>query len=255
MEDIEMRRYFYLPLVLILILPIALVTPIEANGEHTLDWAVDVGQEFTYALQRKIIDPAWNDYAEALLPFIAYLEEGGKATAVVTNLDEIPQQITKPAEMPLASCSLERDNDSDIILLDAKFFVVPVNDWNFLTEIDNVTGTPDLTLIDTEEEWGTSFITDFSAGGTYVTVHQELRYEKENGTLSYLRLRCSAHGNDLVDVIFVHWYPGMPTILPPELQFTTILLIGVCISIVVVVSVFIYIKRKQRKPIIQILGE
>ena len=173
----------------------------------------------------------------------------------VVELDEIAQQITGPGEMPLASCNLERENDSEVILLDSKMFVIPIGDWDFLTEIDNITITPDLTLIDTEQEWGTIFITDFSAGGTFVTIHQEIRYEKENGTLNYLRLRYSAHGNDLVDVVFVHWYDGMPTLLPPELQFTTILLIGIGTSVVIIVSVIVYIKYKQRKPVIQLLGE
>ena len=238
-----------------LIFPVALVKPIEAEGEHSLEWAVEIDDVFTYALQRKLIDPAWTDYAEALVPFIAFLDEGQKAIVKVSDLDEIPQQIMTPAEMPIASCNLERENDSEIILLDSKIFIIPVGDWNFLTEIDNVTMIPDLSLIDTDDEWGTNYITDFSAGGTYVTVHQEIRYEKENGTLNYLRLRYSAHGNDLVDVVFVHWYPGMPTILPPQMQFTTILLLGVVASVVIIVSVIVYIKFKQRKPVIQLLGE
>lgn len=232
-----------------------LMTPIEANGEHSLEWGIEVDQEFSYALQRKLIDPAWAEYAEALLPFIAYLNEGQKAIVKVVELDEIPPQITGPGEMPLASCNLVRENDSEAILLDSKMFVIPVGDWDFLTEIDNITITPDLTLIDTEQDWGTIFITDFSAGGTFVTIHQEIRYEKENGTLNYLRLRYSAHGNDLVDVVFVHWYEGMPTLLPPELQFTTILLIGLGASVMIIVSVIVYIKHKRRKPVIQLLGE
>lgn len=248
-----MKRFSYLSLVLILIL--TFVRPIRAEGENNLEWAVEVDQEFTFALQRKYIDPAWTGYAEALLPFIAYLNEGQKAIVNVVDLDEIPLQITGPGEMPLASCDLERENDSEVILLDSKMFVIPVGDWDFLTEIDNITTTPDLVLIDTEQEWGTNFVSDFSAGGTFVTIHQEIRYEKENGTLNYLRLRYSAHGNDLVDVIFVHWYEGMPTILPPELQFTTILLIGIGASVFLIVSVIVYIKYKQRKPVAQLLGE
>jgi hypothetical protein len=250
-----MRKNSYLLLVLILILSVTLVKPIEAEGEHSLEWAVEIDDEFTYALQRKYIDFAWADYAEALLPFIEFLDEGQKAVVKVSNLDEIPQQIMTPAEMPLASCNLERENDSEIIVLDSKIFVIPVGDWDFLTKIDNITMTPDLYLVDTDDEWGTNFITDFSAGGTFVTAHQEIRYEKENGTLNYLRLRYSAYGNDLVDVIFVHWYPGIPTILPPELQFTTILLLAIIASVVMVVSVIVYIKYKQQKPIIQLLGE
>lgn len=250
-----MKQNSYLPIILILILPIVLMRPVEAIGEHSLEWAVEVEQEFTYALQRKFIDPAWTEYAEALLPFIAHLNEGQQAIVKVVDLDEIPQQITGPGEMPLTSCNLERENDSEVIVFDSKMFVIPVGDWDFLTEIDNITITPNLALIDTEQEWGTNFVTDFSAGGTFVTIHQEIRYEKENGTLNYLRLRYSAHGNDLVDVIFVHWYEGMPTILPPELQFTTVLLIGIGASVVLVVSVIVYIKHKQRKPIAQLLGE
>ena len=250
-----MRKNSYFLLALILLLPVAFVKPIEAEGEHSLEWAVEVDDEFTYALQRKFIDPSWTDYAEALVPFIAFLDEGQKAVVKVSNLDEISQQIMTPAEMPLASCNLERENDSEIIVLDSKMFIIPVGDWDFLTEIDNITMTPDLALVDTEDEWGTNFITDFSAGGTFVTVQQEIRYEKQNGTLNYLRLRYSAFGNDFVDVIFVHWYPGMPTILLPELQFTTILLIGIIASLVIVVSVIVYIKKKQRKSVIQLLGE
>ncbi|MHA2021537.1 MAG: hypothetical protein ACW96N_07475 [Candidatus Thorarchaeota archaeon] len=67
----------------------------------------------------------------------------------------------------------------------------------------------------------------FSSAGTTVNFHIELRYEKENGTLNYIRLRYSALDQDLIDVVFVQWHAGMPTILPPEVQLSSILVIAI----------------------------
>jgi len=67
---------------------------------------------------------------------------------------------------------------------------VPIGDWDFLTEIGNITELVGVTLIDTDDEWGTVGTGSIQTGdGSVISVYVELRYEKQNGTLNYLRQR------------------------------------------------------------------
>jgi hypothetical protein len=132
--------------------------------------------------------------------------------------------------------------------------VIPVGDWDFLAEISNITETEGLTLVDTEDEWGT-IGEGVIPGDPDISVRVEMRYDKENGTLSYLRHHYTALGEDIIDVIFVHWYPGMPTIVEGGLQVTTILIIVISGASGLIVAYVIYRRIKERKSIIRQLGE
>ena len=83
----------------------------------------------------------------------------------------------------------------------------------------------------------------------------EVRYEKTNGTLSYLRYHYTSLGSDLIDVIFAHWYPGMPTLVGGDIQIETILVIAIGGVIGIIVAFASYRYFKGKKTIAQKLGE
>ena len=111
-------------------------------------------------------------------------------------------------------------------------------------------------MVDNDDEWGTIGTATISNPGVAdITVRVEMRYEKENGTLSYLRHRYFALGNDIVDIIFVHWYPGMPTIVGGEVQGTTLMIIAVSSIMGVIIAIVVYRMIKSKKTAVQRLGE
>lgn len=234
-----------------------LASLVIAQSNNSFQWGVAPDEEFTYVLQRSFYADDYNRaFIEAQLPFLAGLVPGEKVILRIEHLDPVETLINESEQLPRSYSSLLRSNDSEVIQSDLTGLVIPVGDWEFLTEIENITQTEGLTLINTEDEWGTLGTAIVpSSGESEIIVHVEMRYEKENGTLSYLRHRYTALGNDLIDVIFVHWYPGMPTIVEGEIQTTTLLIIAVSGAIVVVVAIIVYRGIKGKKPIIQQLGE
>jgi hypothetical protein len=199
-----------------------------AQPNHSLEWGVSESEEFVYVLQRKLIlNPSESYFVENQLPFLAQLDEGTKVIATVDGLETMPSQINTYEDIPIANVSLSRENDSMVISSEIESFVVPTNDWTLLTEASGFDAIEGQTLVDTQSEWGYVSTGAFSSAGTTVNFHIELRYEKENGTLNYIRLRYSALGQDLIDVVFVQWHVGMPTILPPEVQLSSILIVAI----------------------------
>ncbi len=238
---------------LLLVVTLAAVAPVSAQQNHTLEWGVEVGEEFTYVLQRKLVDAAWEQDMNNRIPFLSYLDEGQKIFASVEELDEIPTEVN-PGDLPSSRWTLTRENDSNIISSGLSGLAFPVGDWDFLGEAFNVTGIAGMTLIDTNEEWGT-ILSGLLEGNSDIEIYHEQRYEKENGTQVYLRWTISYAGNRVVDVVFVQWHPGMPTVLPAELEITTILLAGLGVAIAIIVGVLAYKKVKSRKSLMQKLGE
>lgn len=240
---------------LMLVSPAA--TTVFAQSNHSLEWGVDIGEEFTYVLQRAFYaDTNSKAFIEAQLPFLAQMQAGQKVFLEVNYLDIIESVINESSQLPRSYCSLLRINDSAVIMSDLTSLVIPIGDWDFFDEIENITGTQGQTLIDNADEWGftaSGLITN--PGATDISVHIEMRYEKENGTLSYLRRRYSALGNDIIDVIFVHWYPGMPTIVGGGIQTTTLLMIAVGSIMSSIIAFIVYRGIKGKKSVAQRLGE
>ena len=238
---------------LLFVVALAAVAPTSAQQNHTLEWGVEVGEEFTYVLQRKLVDAAWEQNMNNLIPFLSYLDEGQKILASVEELHAIPTEIN-PGDLPTSNWTLVRENDSDIISAGISGFAFPIGDWEALGEAFNVTGIAGMTLIDTSEEWGT-ILSGPLEGSSDIEIYHEQRYEKENGTQVYLRWTISHAGYRVVDVVFVQWHPGMPTVLPAELEITTILLAGVGVAFAIIVGVLVYKTVKSRKSLMQRLGE
>lgn len=220
-----------------------MLTPL-VSATTGLEWGIEAGENFTYVLQRKLVDPENEGFVASYLPFIVGLKEGQKAIATFTDFEELPDEIGSYNELPRSYCTLSRKNDSHVLTAGYTIMSVPVGNWSLLREIAEIESTPGLSEVETDEEWGTINRGQIVAGQTTVDVYEEIRYEKQNGTLSYLRLRFSALGNDLVDIVFVHWYPGVPTVLPAEIQLSTILVTGIGIAVAIIVAIVVYMRRK-----------
>ena len=239
----------------ILITP--MFVPVLAQSNHSLEWGVDPGEEFTYVLQRAYYADSNNRvFIVSQLPFLAEMEQGQKVLLEVDHLDAIETLINESSQLPRSFSNLLRSNDSAVIMTGLTSLVIPIGDWDFLDEVWNITGTVGLTLIDTEEEWGTvgtGLIID--PGTAAIEIRVEMRYEKENGTLSYLRHTYSTLGSDIIDVLFVHWYPGMPTIVGGGIEPGTVLIIAVSGGMGLLVAFIVYRGIKRKKSVVQRLGE
>ena len=255
MDEMKSRLLASILFLVIFITP--MFSPVLAQSNHTLEWGVDPGEEFTYVLQRSYYsDSSGRNYMETQIPFIAEIESGQKVILEIDHLEPIETLINESAQLPFSYCNLIRSNDSAVIMPNLTSLVIPIGDWDFFDEIGNITESTGLTLIDNDDEWGTVGVGIIQGSeGRDINVRIEMRYEKENGTLSYLRHRYSALGNDIIDVIFVHWYPGMPTIVGGEIQGTTLLIIAMSGVMGLVVAFIVYRGIKSRKSVVQRLGE
>ncbi len=234
-----------------------ILVPVFAQSNHTLEWGVDVGEEFIYVLQREHYSyPSNMILMEGQFPFLADIEPGEKVILEVGSLDTIENMINQTIQLPWSYSNLNRYNDSTLIMANLTSLVLPIGDWDFLTDINNVTETPGITFFETEEEWGTIGAATVTGGdGSTIDVRVEMRYEKENGTLNYLRHHYATLGNDIIDVVFVHWYPGMPTIIGGGLETTTILIIITSGVVGVIIAFLVYRGIKGKKTVAQRLGE
>ncbi|TFG32840.1 hypothetical protein EU528_02075 [Candidatus Thorarchaeota archaeon] len=232
--------------------------PLTAEAQsHSLEWGVDVDEEFTYVMQRAYFaDPSYVQVVSVDLPFVSNMTVGEKYTLKVTELDEIPTLINESSQMPKSTCDLERTNDSLLVGTELLNFVIPIGDWEFINQMTNLTGLEGISLVDTAEEWGSTGVGSFLVGdGSVVTITIDLRFEKENGTLNYLRHRYSTLGTDLIDIIIVNWHPGMPTVVEGSLQTPTILIISIAAVVCFIVSIVVYLGYRSKKPVVQKLGE
>lgn len=226
-----------------LLLQFVLSTPFVAAATG-LEWGIEPGEKFTYVLQRKLVSSENEGFVANYLPFISGINEGQKVIATFTDLDDLPDTIGSYDDLPRSYCTLSRENDSEVLTAGYRIMSVPIGNWSLLREIAEIETTPGLSEVETEDEWGTINKGRIVVDQTTVNVYEEIRYEKENGTLSYLRFRLSALGNDLVDIVFVHWYPGVRTVLPPEIQLSTILIIGIGAAVAIIVAIIVYMRRK-----------
>jgi len=252
-----MKPRLLVSILLLAILIAPMFIPVFAQSNHTLEWGVDPGEEFTYVLQRAYYADSYNrEFMEAWFPFLAEIQPGQKVILEVDRLDAIETLINESDQLPRSYCNLLRSNDSAVIMPDLQDFIYPISDWEFLDEVKNITGTIGLTLIDTEDEWGTiGVVVVQGTEGSEITIRLETRYEKENGTLSYLSHKYTTFGNDLIDVIFVHWYPGMPTIVGGGIQTTTLMIIILSGGMGLLIAFIVYRGIKRKKSVVQRLGE
>jgi hypothetical protein len=251
-------------LLIALLISMASASPVSAQSNHTLEWGVEVGDEITYVMQRKLLDETFGSYLTEFMPFISAVDEGQKITARVSHLDSIPSMINESSQMPGSNCTLIRQNDSEIVMEDMFMVIVPIGDWNLSSELGgfsafggsnstegpptNFTNFEDIELVDTDTSWGTVIDTSFVFAIFTITIYMEMLYEKVNGTLTNMRMRVNFGGNDIIDLVFTQWYPGIALILPPELQLLTIGLISTGVAITILV-VFFYRRRRMKRAL------
>jgi hypothetical protein len=234
-----MKRQGAQLIILILVTMSMLPTAVLSQETHSLEWGVEIGEEYTYALQRKYGDQEFLDYIAYAVPFIRYLDEGQKMTANFTSLDEIPIEINSSANEPKSYCDLIRQNDSVTVLTASNGFAVPIGDWQFIANLRNITEDNGYTIIDTTNEWG-YYASGYYPGLNEVIVYQELRYEKTNGTLTYYQWSITQYSMNLLDIVLARWEPGMPTILPMGLDLSFYLIAGIAVCVALVCGFLTY---------------
>ncbi len=244
-------------LMLLMVIEFAMPASVIGQSGNSLEWGVSVGEEFTYVLQKAYFaDSSYLAAFEVNFPLVSRLAAGEKATMRVTGMESISSLINESTRMPLAYCDLERANDSLLIASGRTEFVVPIGDWDFLTEIGNITELVGVTLIETDEEWGTVGTGSIQTGdGSVISAYVEMRYEKQNGTLNYLRQRFTTLGTDLIDIVLVNWHTGMPTVIGAEIQLTTILIIAIGSAVGLVIAFIMVQGYRNKRPIVRRLGE
>ncbi len=229
------------------------VLPITASAS-SLAWGVQVGDEFNYALQRKLLDTSYSPLMPPWMSFVLKLDEGDVFTATITGLDNISDTITSAQDMPFSHVWLSMDNGTTNIKTDASQFVVPIGDWDLQSTLLNISDLPDVTMVNTTTEWGISEDSSFVGGSTTYTYLYQWRYGKAQGTLDYARYRLSTYSGDLIDVIISKWSAGDPTVLPPEIQPSTILIIATAAALGVIVAFLVYRWAKTPRGLAAKLG-
>ncbi len=240
-------------LALVIVLSASFAMPADAQS-HSLEWGVEVGEQFTYALQRKTISPSLEGSLPSWMDFIELIDAGEKVQVNVTHLYPISDEIESGEDAPLAYCDVLTEDNEIVLTANSTAFLFPIGDWAFLTDLLSESA-PQIEFIDTDEEWGTIQSGQYISGDTTVDYYLEWRYEKENGTLNYLRFTNTVQGANVVDIVFVHWHPGMPTVLPPDTPLVTILLIALGVAFGFIAAIIVYKWYRGRKPLVQQLGE
>ncbi|UCH05745.1 MAG: hypothetical protein JSW05_06160 [Candidatus Thorarchaeota archaeon] len=221
--------------------------PVQAQSNHSLQWGVELGQEMTYALQRKMLDPSYSSFFADYAPFLTEMNEGQRLIARVTHLDPIPSIINESSQMPSSNCTLIRMNDSEVIMENMFMIAVPIGDWDFTSEMSNFSFFEEATIVDTQDEWGTVIDATFLMALFPITMHMEMIYEKANGTMKIMQMLVNFAGSDIIDVVFAQWYPGMPLVLPRGWQppfLLTVTLVGVAGVVIIFFGRRWYKRRK-----------
>ncbi|MHA1575718.1 MAG: hypothetical protein ACTSU3_00010 [Candidatus Thorarchaeota archaeon] len=252
----QMKKQLLVALIMSVFLSQIILTPSVFAQINELEWGVEVDEAFQYVLQRKLVDSTAIGLLPYWLSFVSLLDAGSTFVIEVVELDTIPENPDPSDEGPFSYGVITRENDSLRIFEDnSTAFILPIGNWQFLTDRLNLTQHPEITLIDNDEEWGTIQTGSFTAGANAVNYFSEWRYEKENGTLSYVRVKFDSSGINLIDVVVSQWHEGVPTTIPPEIESTMIMGILIAISIGVIIAICTYKSYTSKKPLVQQLGE
>ncbi len=234
-------------LTLATVLFVTAVSPVLAQGP-SLYWAISVGDEFTFVLQRKYVDPMFEERLDEFAPFVTRLDEGQKVIAHVDGLAEIPSNISEPSQVPKSNCSLIRVNDSEVIAHNLTLIAIPIGTWDLAhgaTGNSSDDGNDRLTFATTESEteWQTLLTGDFWVFLLHITFRMDTTYSKLDGVLNSIGVQVEMSGNDFLDVRFTRYSPGVPTTLPADVQLLTVAIVGVAAVVVLSAGLFLYRRR------------
>ncbi|MFW9910455.1 MAG: hypothetical protein ACFFEF_18005 [Candidatus Thorarchaeota archaeon] len=249
-----MKRSQSSKVIIVVVLCLLITVPTTLAANHSLVWSVNIDDEFTYALQRKTIDPSGISFVPVWMLFALNCSEGQKFTALVTEIDEIPSDIPVEDPIPSLEMTLTRNNDSFVLMTGTSVFGRPTGDWDFQTERLNLSQYEYISLIDDQSNWGVREEYSFTIGAATYSYFYELRYSKVTGTLDFSRFRISSFGSVLVDIVIAQWSEGMPTILPPDTDVTAIMLVAIVAAVFVIVAFLAYRWIKKPKGLAAQLG-
>ncbi len=242
-DPMRLFRLVWAPILLML-----LMLPVQqacSQTPHSLHWGVSAGQEQRYVLQRKFADREVIPYLASFIPVVSVIDEGQTFTVRFTSFDNIPPSFNAINGTPRAYCNVIRENDTQTVLRNVTGFAVPCGDWEYLEHALNLTDQPGITLINESDTWG------YIASGAHpaspeISIYNEVRFDKSNGTLVFLRWRFTGAGTTLTDIVIARWYPGIPTVLPMGIDLAPIILGVIGISLAAVCGVLAY--RGFRRP-------
>ncbi len=224
-----------------------LILALPTADAQSVYWGVQVGDEITYVLQRKYMDPMFEGQVGETAFFVTKLDEGQTLIARVDFLDDIPSAVNLSQDVPQSISTLIRQNDSEVIGENITLVAIPVGLWDIPRPPTN--DSPDdghftHTTIDTSEEWGSVVTGDFWYLIFHMTFYMQTIYSKADGALNVIQVQVDVSGNDLMDIKLARWAPGVPTIVPGDPQFLTIALVAGGVALVVIV-VLIYHRRRS----------
>lgn len=204
-----MRRTTILAIFILTVFFSNTIIAVPAQTNHTLEWGVTVGDEITYVLEKKYLDPSFSNQMQGYSFFLDNIDEGQNITARITHLEPIPALINESREMPTANSTLLRANDSEVIAEVFPMIAVPMGDWDFSTEMTYMNWSDDATIVDTPEEWGTSISSKMIFAIFIIEFSMDIRYFKANGTLSLLSIHVEVGGTKMVDIRLVAYQSNL----------------------------------------------
>lgn len=243
-----MRRILNIVMVGIVIFLFSNFVAVPAQSNHTLEWGVEVGDEITYVLEKKHLDSSFSGQMQNYSIFLDEVDAGQNITARITHLEPIPEFINTSREMPTANCTLFRANDSEIIAEDFPMIAIPMGDWDFTTDMTNLSWSEDSTVVDTIDEWGTSISTIMIFAIFVIEFDMTMKYFKDNGTLSLLSIHVDVGGTNYVDIRLVVYRPeSSATVVIDDDSFPIEqLAIYAGITAVVIIVLVLVIHRRAR---------
>ncbi len=231
-------------LVLVFFLFCAALTSIDTvSADEPVNWAVDVGDEIVYLLERKTISSSFDKYVEEFAPFVFGVEAGQRLIARVDYLMPVLEMVNVSPSDPFSYCTMIRDNDSVVLAENISSVVIPVGIWSMNHTAANITMPEGLRIIDTADQWGTAFEGQFWFLIFPFSFMLEIVYFKANGTLNSITAVVKMSGTTQIDIRLVQWYEGLQTTNVQNDILTVALLTVVLVGICSAVTLIVYYRR------------
>jgi hypothetical protein len=224
---------------------------VAGRAPPVLEWGVEVGDELTYILQKKTLDPSASSEVEEYIPFINMLEVGRRMVARVDFLGAIPEPTNESWSMPLSNCTLIRENDSEVMTENMSMIVIPLNVWHLNSGQFNMTYGEGYSLVNTTQQFGSVYEGQFWAGILLVSVSFEMTYSKADGALDKMMMKAEVYWSEVVNVLIMRWIPG--TTMPSSTTEATdsgwigFALVGVALGVIVALAIVTAMRLRRHR--------